>query len=306
MDWGAMELRTLRYYLAVCEAGSMSRAAERLHVTQPTLSRQISDLERGLGCALLVRRSRSVEPTEEGLHLMARASDIVSLADLTEGEFRDLGKVVAGDIRIACGESSGMSIVADVARGLRERHPRVRFCLHSGNAGYVVERLERGLDDFAVLLGYPGIGRYEHVRLQHTDAWGVYLPEGDPLAAKALLSPADLEGLPLIASEQALQTDELSTWFGGSLTSVTLAATYTLGYNGAVLARRGVGYMLGLENIAPSGAGSGLEFRPLWPPIVAHIDFAWRRDARLSNAAALYLEEVREACRAVGGTGKLT
>ncbi|MDO4405161.1 MAG: hypothetical protein Q4C09_09005 [Atopobiaceae bacterium] len=111
-----------------------------------------------------------------------------------------------------------------------------------------------------------------------------------------------LEGLPLIASEQALQTDELSAWFGGSLPGVTLAATYTLSYNGAVLARRGVGYMLGLENIAPTGVGSGLEFRPLWPPIVAHIDFAWRRDAKLSNAAALYLEEMREACLAEGGT----
>lgn len=292
-----MELRTLRYFLAVCEAGSMTRAAERLHVTQPTLSRQISDLERELGCALLARRSRSVEPTEEGLHLIARASDIVSLVDLTEGEYRNRSKVVAGEIRIACGESSGMSIVADVASKFRERHPQVRFGLHSGNAGYVVERLERGLDDFAVLFSYPGIERYEHVRLPHTDAWGVYLPEGDPLTAKVSLSPKDLEGLPLIASEQALQTDELSAWFGESLPSVTLAATYTLSYNGTVLARRGVGYMLGLEDIAPTGTGSGLEFRPLWPPIVAHIDFAWKRDAKLSNAATLYVEEVRKACR---------
>lgn len=291
-----MELRTLRYYLAVCEAGSMSRAAERLHVTQPTLSRQISDLERELGCALLARHSRSVEPTEEGLHLMARASDIVSLADLIEGEFRDRGKVVAGDVRIACGESSGMSIIADVVGGFRERHPQVRFCLHSGNAEYVIERLERGLDDFAVLFSYPGIERYEHVSLPHTDAWGVYLPEGDPLAAKEVLSPTDLEGIPLIASEQALQTDELSSWFGGSLESVTLAASYTLSYNGTVLVRRGVGYMLGLDAMAPTGPGSGLEFRPLWPPIVAHIDFAWRRGVRLSNASDLFLRDIKESC----------
>ena len=295
-----MELRTLRYYLAVCEAGSMSRAAERLHVTQPTLSRQISDLERELGCTLLVRRSRSVEPTEEGLHLMARASDIVSLADLTEGEYRDSGKVVAGDIRIACGESSGMSLIADVARSFRERHPQVRFCLHSGNAEYVVERLERGLDDFAVLFSYPGIDRYEHVRLPHTDEWGVYLPEGDALAEKEALSPADLEGIPLIASEQALQTDELSSWFGESLQHVQQAATYTLGYNATVLARRRVGYMLGFDAMAPTGPGSGLEFRPLWPPIVAHIDFAWRRGVRLSNASASFLRDIKNSCSSRG------
>ena len=288
-----MELRTLRYYLAVCEAGSMSRAAERLHVTQPTLSRQISDLERELGCELLVRHSRSVEPTEEGLHLVARAADIVSLADLTEAEYRNTGQVVAGDIRIACGESSGIAPIAVCVREFRARHPQVRFRLHSGNAGYVVERLERGLDDFAILFSYPGVDRYGHVRLPHTDAWGIYLPEGDPLARKAVLSPSDLEGLPLIASEQALETDELSAWFGESLSQVELAATYTLSYNAAVLAREGVGYMLGLDALAPSGPGTGLEFRPLWPPVVAHIDFAWRRGQNFSNAAGLFLEELK-------------
>jgi DNA-binding transcriptional LysR family regulator len=290
-----MELRTLRYYLAVCEAGSMSRAAERLHVTQPTLSRQISELERELGCELLVRRSRSVEPTEEGLHLMARAADIVSLADLTEAEYRERGQVVAGDVRIACGESSGIAPVAACAREFRASHPQVRFRLHSGNADYVIERLERGLDDFAILFSYPGIDRYEHVRLPHTDAWGIYLREGDPLAAKNVVSPEDLEGLPLIASEQALDTDELSAWFGDSLPRVDLAATYTLGYNATVFAREGAGYMLGLDALAPTGSGTGLEFRPLWPPIVARIDFAWRRGQKLSNAASLFLDELKAA-----------
>ncbi len=288
-----MELRTLRYFLAVCEAGNITRAAERLHVTQPTLSRQISDLERELGCTLLVRRSRSVEPTEEGLHLVSRAADIVSLADLTEEEYRDRGKVIAGDIRIACGESSGIALVASAARGFQARYPQVRFCLHSGNADYVVERLERGLDDFAVLLSYPGVDRYEHMKLPHTDAWGVYLPEGDPLAAKEALTPEDLEGLPLIASEQATETDELTSWFANSLARMRFAATYTLGYNGLVFAREGTGYMLGLNALTPTGPGTGLEFRPLWPPIVARIDFAWRRGQKLSNAASLFLEELK-------------
>ena len=290
-----MELRTLRYYLAVCDAGSMSRAAQRLHVTQPTLSRQISDLERELGCTLLVRHSHSVEPTEEGLHLMARAADIVSLADLTEGEYLNRGKVVAGDIRIACGESNGIALVASAAREFRTRYPQVRFCLHSGNANYVIERLERGLDDFAVLFSYPEVKRYEHVRLPHTDAWGVYLPEGDPLAAKDTISPEDLAGLPIIASDQALETDELSAWFGESLARIKIAATYTLGYNALVFVREGAGYMLGLDALTPTGPGTGLEFRPLWPPIVARIDFAWRRGQKLSNAASLFLNDLKAA-----------
>ena len=172
----------------------------------------------------------------------------------------------------------------------------MRLCLHSGNAAYVVERLERGIDDFAVLLGYPEIGRYEHVRLPHTDAWGLYLPEGDPLAEKESLSPADVAGLPLIVSEQALEKDELSSWFGEHLSEVKLAATYTLSYNAAVLAREGVGYMLGLDAMTATGPGTGLEFRPLWPSVAAHIDFAWRRDVRLSHAAELFLEDVRAVC----------
>ena len=291
-----MELRTLRYYLAVCEAGNMSRAAQRLHVTQPTLSRQIAELERELGCDLLIRHSRSVEPTEEGLHLLTRATDIVSLADLTEAEYRDRGEMVAGDVRIACGESSGVAPIASCAREFRQRHPQVSFRLHSGNADYVVERLERGLDDFAILFSYSQIDRYEHVRLPHTDAWGIYLPEKDPLAEKDVISPEDLKGVPLISSEQALETDELSAWFGESLSKDQVVATYTLGYNASVFAREGVGYMLGLDALVPVGPGMELTFRPLWPPIVAHVDFAWRRSQKLSRAAKLFLDDLRGVC----------
>lgn len=293
-----MELRTLRYFLAICEAGNMSRAAERLHVTQPTLSRQVAELERELGCELLVRHSRSVEPTEEGLHLLGRATDIVALADLTEEEYRSGHESIAGEVRIACGETRGMKSVALCVRRFRERYPHVRFCLHSGNAAYVLERLERGLDDFAVLIGYPGIGRYGHVRLPHTDAWGVYLAEGDPLARKEVVSPEDLVGRPLITSEQALDTNELSSWFGARLAEVELVSSYTLSYNGLMLAREGVGIMLGLEGMTATGPGTGLEFRPLWPSVVSHVDFAWRREQPLTNAARLFVEELREACSA--------
>lgn len=272
----------------------MSRAPERLHVTQPTLSRQISDLERELGCALLVRHSRSVEPTEEGLHLMGRASDIVSLADLTESEYQERKGVVEGDIRIACGESNGMAVIADCVRDFLKAHPQVRFRLHSGNAEYVVERLERGLDDFAVLFDYPQIGRYEHVRLPHAEEWGVYVPSGDPLACGESVSPQSLEGRSLIVSERSLEIDNLSSWFGDSLRRVEITATYTLGYNALVLAREGAGIMLGFRGLTATGPGTRLEFRPLRPRVTAYADFAWRRGQRLSNAASLFREQVIE------------
>lgn len=124
---------------------------------------------------------------------------------------------------------------------------------------------------------------------------GLYFPEGDPLVAKGSILPEDLEGLPLIASDQALETDELSAWFGESLARAKVVTTYTLGYNALVFVREGAGCMLGLDALAPTGPGTGLEFRPLWPPVVAHIDFAWRRGQKLSNAASMFLEDFKAA-----------
>ena len=144
-----MDVRVLRYFLAVCEEGSMSRAAEVLHVTQPALSRQIADLERELDCTLLMRESRGVAPTEGGLYLRRRAEEIISLVDQTKAEFiKD--EMVEGDVYIGAGESDGMRVVAERIKKFREAYPQVCFHLHSGNSVDVIERLERGLDDFAV------------------------------------------------------------------------------------------------------------------------------------------------------------
>ena len=166
-----MDIRVLRYYLAICREGNMSRAAQALHVTQPTLSRQIADLERELGCELLIRGSRTVTPTEKGLYLRRRAEEIVSLADQTASELAHNDEAVEGDVYIGAGESEGMRYVARVIRAFRERYPQICFHLRSGNSIDVVEWLERGLIDFAVLIAFPNINRFEHVRLHPTDAW---------------------------------------------------------------------------------------------------------------------------------------
>lgn len=287
-----MELRTLRYFLAVCEAGNMSRAARRLHVTQPTLSRQVADLERELGCELLVRHSRSIELTEEGRHLVNRATDIVALADLAKSECRIGSQTVAGEVRIACVETRGVETIVLCARRFREAYPQVRVRLHGGDATHAIERLERGLDDFAVLVGHPDIGRYEHVRLPEVDAWGVYLLADDPLARKEFVEPADLMENSLIVPEHAWDSDELSGWFGDRLVRVKIAASYTLGNHGLMLARAGIGPMLGLEGITAAGTDTGLEFRPLRPKVASHVDFAWRREQALTNAARLFANEL--------------
>ena len=292
-----MELRTLRYFLAVCEHGTMSRAAEALHVTQPALSRQIAALERELGTTLLERHSRSVTPTEKGLYLQRRAREIVGLTDRTEADFARAEGIVAGDVRIGAGESDGMRVVAARIKAFREKHPGVRFHLHSGNAPDLIERLERGIDDFSVLMSYPDVDRYAHLRLRPTDAWGVLMCADDPLAARDAASPADLLDAPLIVPERHAKGDKLAgllaTWFGDHAAEANVAATYNLAYNGALLVREGVGRMLSFDGLTTVGPGTGLEFRLLFPPLVSVIDLAWKRDAPLGDAARRFLELMR-------------
>lgn len=293
-----MELRTLRYFLAVCEHGTMSRAAGALHMTQPALSRQMAALERELGCALLERHSRSVTPTEKGLYLRRRAQEIVGLADRTVSDFAHADGIVAGDVRIGAGESDGLRVVAERGRAFRERYPNVRFHLHSGNVPDLIERLERGIDDFSVLMSHPDVDRYAHLRLSPTDTWGVLVRDDDPLTARRTARPDDLLDRPLIVPERHAEGDSLTgplaTWFADHAGEVDIAATYNLAYNGTLLVREGMGRMLSLDGLAATGEGTGLEFRPLAPPLVSVIDLVWKRDAPLGDAAHRFLELLRE------------
>ena len=292
-----MELRTLRYFLAVCEHGTMSRAAEALHVTQPALSRQIAALERELNTPLLERHNRSVTPTEQGLYLRRRAQEIVGLADQTAADLTHGEDIVEGDVFIGAGESEGLRVIARHVRAFREKYPGVRFHLHSGNAPDLIERLEHGVDDFSVLMSYPDVDRYAHLRLAPTDAWGVLMRDDDPLVAREAVSPSDLLGAPLIVPERHATGDHLTgllaTWLGDRTSEANVAATYNLAYNGALLVREGVGRMLSFDGLTTVGSGTGLEFRLLFPPLVSVIDLAWKRDVPLGDAARRFLSHIR-------------
>lgn len=292
-----MEIRALRYYLAVCEYGTMSRAAEALHVTQPALSRQIAALERELGCDLLERHSRSVTPTEQGLYLRRRAQEIVGLADQTAADFTHDEGIVAGDIHIGAGESVAMRQVAQHIADFRARYPHVRFHLHSAIATDLIERLEHGLDDLVVLMSHPDNDRYGHLRLQPTDAWGVIMQAGDPLAAQEVIGPADLAGAPLIMPERSWggngPTGPLGAWFAEHGRELDVVATYNLSFNATMLVREGVGRMISFEGLTATGGDTGLEFRLLYPPAVSIIDVVWKRNAPRSRAVQLFLEDLR-------------
>lgn len=287
-----LETRVLRYFLAVAQEGSVTRAARALHLTQPTLSRQIRELEEELGQTLFSRGGRELSLTREGLLLRQRAEEIVGLAEITEKEFRSLGeKTVSGDLSLGCGESKALSFVTDALKVLQDEHPLIIPHFFSGNGEIVMDRLDKGLLDFAVLMGAENTERYYSLPLPNHDTWGLLMDKDDPMAQKKAITAEDLLDIPLILSSQSLSRDELSGWLGFPMSRLHIAATYTLLFNGSLMVRSGLGYALCFDHIAPSGKDSPFAFRPLTSPL----SLVWEKHQILSAPAEAFLAKIREA-----------
>lgn len=291
-----MEIRVLRYFLAVAQEGSVTRAARALHLTQPTLSRQIRELEEELGQTLFSRGGRELSLTREGLLLRQRAEEIVGLAEITEKEFRSLGeKTVSGDLSIGCGESKALSFVTDALKVLQDEHPLIIPHFFSGNGEIVMDRLDKGLLDFAVLMGAENTERYYSLPLPNHDTWGLLMDKDDPMAQKKAITAEDLLDIPLILSSQSLSRDKLSGWLGFPMSRLHIAATYTLLFNGSLMVRSGLGYALCFDHIAPSGKDSPFAFRPLSPLLTSPLSLVWKKHQILSAPAEAFLAKIREA-----------
>lgn len=289
-----MELRVLRYFLAVAQEESISGAAEYLHLTQPTLSRQLMDLENELGKKLFIRGSRKVSLTEDGILLRKRASEIVELVEKTESEFWGTEEAIAGDIYIGGGESDAMRLIARTARELQLSHPNIHYHLFSGNAHDVCERLDRGCLDFGILLDPGDLKRYDYISLPVTDVWGVLMRKDSPMAAKEALHPEDLLDKPLLLSRQSMGRDKLSTWFGQAYTSLNVTATYNLIYNASLMVEEGLGYALALDRLVNTSGDSQLCFRPLEPRLEVQLYVVWKKFQIFSKAAARFLTVLQE------------
>lgn len=291
-----MELRTLRSFLAVAREGNVTRAARQLHITQPALSRQLSELEREMGCELLIREPRGVTLTEQGMLLRKRADEIVSLADRTERELRAPAAEVEGDVWVGGGESRVMALVAQVAARIADEHPGVRLRIHSGNGADVMERVEKGLLDFGVVFGDEFDSRYESLRLAHEDRWGVLMRRDHALAERAEVMLDDLRGERVIASA------ERGTLSGGAapmaerLTEAGLhvVATYTLLYNASLLVETGMGVAVCFDGIVATGEGTPFAYVPLADVLTTSACLVWKRFQPLSRACELFLTGMRE------------
>lgn len=288
-----METRVLRYFLAVARERSLSRAAEALHVTQPTLSRQMMELEESLGKTLFLRGKKGVSLTREGQFLRRRAQEIIELVDRTTAALRTEAGDISGEIWIGGGETEAMRLIARATRSLRAAHPQVSCHLFSGNAEDVAERLDRGLLDFGLFVGAADLAKYDFITLPAKDVWGLLLRSDSPLAEKRRIGPADLEGLPLLCSRQQLVGNELAGWLGGRVESLSVVATYNLLYNASLMVEEGVGLALCLDGIIRIADDGPLCFRPLEPALEVGTCLVWKKGQIFSRAAARFLEVLR-------------
>ncbi len=289
-----MEIRVLRYFLAVAREGNITHAAKRLHVSQPTLSKQLKELEGQLGKKLFVRGSFSVRLTEEGMLLRKRAEDILDMVDKTEEEFKALGEVNGGDIHIGCAESDSIKYLARCVKALQTRYPRVRVHLYSGDTEDLSERLDRGLLDFAVIAQAVDLSKYNYLEVPESDTWGVVMRKDAPLAAKESVGIEDLLDLPLIVSRQGLRED-IPKLFGEKVDRLRVATTINLTYNGSVMVREGLGYLLTFDKLVNTGVESDLCFRPLSPRLETKLYIVWKKYQAFSPAADALLHTLQDA-----------
>lgn len=290
-----MEIRVLRYFVEAAKERSMTGASRKLHVTQPTLSKQIKELEEELGQKLFIRGNYNIHLTPEGEILYKRALDILEMVDLTTSEFASMNEFNGGDIYIGCAESEGITLLAKAAKKLQAKQDNLHFHMYSGNAEIVCERLDKGLLDLAVVVQNIDLSKYSYLDLPIKDTWGLIMRKDSPMVSKAKIPIENLIGIPLIVSRQGV-TNEMPEWLQKNYDRLNIVATYDLIFNASILVREGVGYALGFDKLVNTGAESIVCFRPIEPTITSPMRLIWRKEQQFSRAAELFLEKVRDIC----------
>lgn len=292
-----MELRVLQYFLAIAREQSIIRAAESLHLSQPTLSTQIKNLEEELGKQLLIRGtkgSRKITLTEEGMILRKRAEEILDLVKKTENEVTVSNEIIVGDIYIGTGETDGIRLIAQAAKKLQDTCPGIRYHISSGNSVFVMEQLDKGLLDFGIVFGNVDLTKYNSFKMPVTDIWGVLMRKDSPLASKETIEPEELWNEPLILSQQEEQGGILTQWLHCPVSALHIVATYNLIFNASLLVEEGLGYAIGFDKIINTTGSSNLCFRPLAPKLENEMHIIWKKYQMFSKPAEKFIDTLRE------------
>lgn len=299
-----MELRILRYFLAVAEEGSFSRAAERLHVSQPALSQQLAQLEREIDDRLFIRTARRLELTDKAVMLMRRAREIIDLAERTEDDLKaKTSQELVGTIVIGAGETPAFGLVADALSRLRADNPHLQYELISGNGEDLSARLRAGSLDICLFIGPSRYEDFDYVDLPTAHTWGLVLKADDPLARRRSIAPGDLRNRPLIVPRQHAAQNLFTGWLGYPFSRLIIAATYNLLYNATWMARQGVGSVLCLGDLMEGELRDGLTFRPFSPALKSDVYLAWKKGVPPSPATQALIAQVRESAGSLSGRG---
>ncbi len=289
-----MELRELRYFIAVVKEGSILKAAQSLFITQPSLSRQMKNLEDEIGKPLFTRGTKKITLTETGILLYKRAEEILDLYEKTNAELAFSQDDISGDIYIGGGESKTIDIVASVAKSIISLYPNIKFHFYSGDSSIILDKLDHGLIDFGIFVNPVDLSKYEYVNLPQKDTWGVLMRKDSELSEKENITPEDLWDKPLIRSDQSMRKNNLFDWFKKDPTNLNIVATYNLLFNASILVEEGVGYAIGLDNIINTSGDSKLCFKPLNPPLYSTLVFAWKKHQVFSKASGVFLKMMLE------------
>ncbi len=278
-----MELRVLKYFLTVAEEKTISKAAETLHLTQPTLSKQLKELEEELQVKLFHLGSREITLTEEGIYLRNRAKEILSLVNATTINLKK-DELIAGEINIGSGETKGFQLIADNLNTMMADHHEVKVNLFSGNADDIKDKIDKGLLDFGLVIDPVDKQKYEYLPLPNPDIWGILVADSHPLAQKNTISPDDLFAEKLLISKQSQVSNQLADWFGQNIEHLEIVGTYNLLYNASLLVKNSALVVLCIEGIINTQR-TGLTFIPLSPPLTANINLIWKKRSVFSSAA---------------------
>lgn len=290
-----MELRELRYFLAVAQEQNITKAAEYLYIAQPSLSKQMQNLEKEIGRPLFIRGSRKITLTETGMLLKKRAEEMIALYEKTQAEIASPPDEVVGEIIIGGGESYSVITVAEAACEVQKLYPSVRFRFFSGDSGDILEKLEKGLIDFGIVVDFSDLEKYNSIRLPLVDEWGVLMRKDSPLAQKSVITKEDLYDKPLICSIQSMKKgSRLNSWLGENNADFNVNVKYNLIYNASLAVKAGMGYALGLNNIINTTGESELCFRPLYPALHTHLDIIWKKYSVFSRPAQIFLDRLKK------------
>ncbi|MDD2957160.1 MAG: LysR family transcriptional regulator [Lachnospiraceae bacterium] len=288
-----MEIRVLRYFLTVVREESITKASEILHITQPTLSRQLAQMEEEIGVKLFDRGNRKIKLTNEGILLRRRAEEILQLVDKTEKELVEQEEQVEGKISIGCGEMAAVQVLPKLMETFRQKYPRVNFDIFTATADLVKEQMEKGLLDIGLLLEPIDIEKYDFIRLQIKERWVVLMRPDAPLSEKETVTAKDLSALPLILPRRMNVQNELSSWFGNYYDKLDVVFTSNLSTNSAIMVDGGLAYSIVIEGAVPFWDQSKITYRPLTPPLTATSVLAWKRGQPFSPATTKFIKHIQ-------------